>query len=85
MELVHSSDTVFGSAQTDQFPVLVLEFVVVSDFFSGVDVSVCEEDDFVFVVDVDDARVAVGIAAVIDEPAFVSLHRRVHDVFRVHS
>lgn len=65
-----------------QLAVLVLdgELVVVGQLFAPVDLPQGEDDDVLAAVHVDDARVAVGLARVVDEAGRVALHRRVHHV-----
>lgn len=66
----------------EQLVVFVLdgELVVVSQLFAAVDLPQRKDDDVLAAVHVDDARVAVGLARVVDETGRVALHRRVHHV-----
>ena len=65
-----------------QLAVLVLdgELVVVGELLAAVDLPQGEDDDVLAAVHVDDARVAVGLARVVDEASRVALHGRVHHV-----
>lgn len=56
------------------------ELVVVRQLLSAVDLPQGEDDDVLAAVDVNDARVAVRLAGVVDEAGGVALHRRVHHV-----
>lgn len=65
-----------------QLAVLVLdgELVVVGQLLAAVDLPQGEDDDVLAAVHVDDARVAVWLAGVVDETGRVALHRRVHHI-----
>ncbi len=69
-------------AVAEQLIVLVLdgELVVVGQFFAAEDLPQGEDDDVLAAIHVDDTRVAVGLAGVVDETSCVALHRRVHHV-----
>lgn len=56
------------------------ELVVVGQLFTAVDLSQGEDDYVLAAIHVDDARVAVGLAGVVDETSCIALHGSVHHV-----
>lgn len=80
--LVQESAAAPGPAVAVQLALVILdgELVVVGQLFSAVDLPQGKDDDVLAAVHVDDARVAVGLARVVDEAGGVALHRRVHHV-----
>ena len=56
------------------------ELVVVRELLPPVDLPEGEDHDVLLPLDVDDPRVAVGLAGVVDEARRVAVHRGVHHV-----
>lgn len=65
-----------------QLAVLVFdgELVVVGQLFAAVDLPQGEDHNVLAAVHVDDTRVAVRLAGVVDEASRIALHRRVHHI-----
>lgn len=80
--LVEEATAASRPAVAEQLALLVLdgELVVVGQLLAAVDLPQGEDDDVLAAVHVDDARVAVGLAGVVDETGRVALHGRVHHV-----
>lgn len=78
--LVEELPALLGAAVAGQLVAGVLdgELVVVGELLPPVDLAHGEDDDVLLPVDVDDPRVAVGLAGVVDEARGVSVHRGVH-------
>ena len=72
--------TPLGAAVTRQLAAGVLhrELVVIGELLTGVDAARGEDDNVLLAVHRDDARVAVGLAGVVDEACRVTVHRGVH-------
>lgn len=68
------------AAVAAQLALVVLdgELVVVRQLLAAVDLAQREDDDVLAAVHVDDARVAVGLARVVDEACGVAVHGGVH-------
>lgn len=56
------------------------ELVVVGELLSAVNLAQREDDDVLLALHVDDSRVAVGVAGVVDESCGVAVHGGVHHV-----
>lgn len=54
------------------------EFVVVCELLAAVDLACGEYDDVLLPVHVDDTRVAIGLARVVDEAGGVAVHGGIH-------
>lgn len=82
IRLVQEAATASRPTVTVQLVVLVLDgkLVVVGELLAAVDLPQSENHDVLAAVHVDDARVAVRLARVVDEPSGVALHRGVHHV-----
>lgn len=78
--LVKKASTSPGTTVTVQLAAGVLdgEFVVVRELFPAVDLPQSENDDVLLAFHVDDPRVTVRLARVIDETCGVSVHGGVH-------
>lgn len=82
MTLVQEASAAPGPAITVQFVVCIFngELVVVGELLSTVNLPQGENNDVLLALHVDDSRITVRVAGVIDKPCRVSMHGGVHHV-----
>lgn len=80
--LIQEATTPPCPAVAVELVVIVLdgELVVISELFAPIDLPQCKDDNVLAPVHVDDSRVAVWLARVVDEAGGVALHRCIHHV-----
>lgn len=78
--LVQKLPALLGTAVTGQFVAGVFngELIVIGELFPSVDFAHGKDDNVFLAIDVDDPRVAVGLAGMVDEARCVPVHGGIH-------